>query len=845
MANQKEATNGLMTPANKQSGPEDLFQILNDADIAPDKVDQMSKEELKSRRENIIDPVWDKVQQWLGANKGQDKRATAAYFRRDNGVTSLHLMCKLGKPRADLISEIIEAAPEVARLADATFGWLPLHYACRNGVSSAVLEILIKAYPEGKLAQDTRGCTPLHLHFYRKNDNPDDMAKSVGLLCDTGAAEISDEDCMLPIHLACGNETNANVVEVLADAFPESLTAKDNNGRTPMHHAMENCLRDTAPDVLKFLLDAPAARETINLEDEGGNLPLHWMATSLRSPGIDFKLDDHKDKLENARECLNVVLKAKPRPKPTAEFINALDRLPSFLQQQVFSYVQPLIDKDIKKTNHAFIYKGLIGVKGIAAPLLSHLLEIGDAKERNKEFDRWHRNSPGTFGNLAVENLNKPAMIQWLNRKSCNRKVIFFLMIELYLQVAWMILFVRASKSKLIEPAEPIDALLVGLSVVAVAFLGLQFRQFWKKPIQYFQNMWNSMELVTVGLVIASVIELWNIQDVSIVDEDHRIRDLLIATGCFIFLSFISYLKKTFYPFAMLVGGVIRIFWNLIPFLVVTSITLFAFAYMYFVQNQGLEGYETLGRSFLTVFDSFVSGRNEAADAVDANVLDVVFGIVIVVVLLNVVIAIVGKVWDEATTKAARVFWQYRFGFFEDVGLDEDEGEVGIFKYLDELELDFDKPVMESLLEGFSVPEERDYKDAVGVMLVNLFTSTLIVLGFCTAGLLFPMFIRQMLFCSRSITKETLEYKLKQMEGRMQEDFRAQTTQMEEHFLAHTEEMGKRFVAEIKQMEEKNHQELRQLLQRLGPPKDDGNEPQTPTKTDSENIDDDGEVQAA
>mmetsp|Transcript_3596 Transcript_3596/g.8210 ORF Transcript_3596/g.8210 Transcript_3596/m.8210 type:complete len:844 (+) Transcript_3596:184-2715(+) len=306
----------------QNQGPERLFQILEDAVIKPDEALLMNAEELKNRHE-IIDQAWDKVRKWLWANESQDRRAAAAYIRGNGEVTCLHLMCKLNDPPAELVGDLIDAAPEVASFAD-THGWLPLHHACANGASTDVLEILINAYPESKLIQDNQNRTPLHFYATRNTDNPEIMTRNVRLLCDSGAAELSDRGGMLPMHYACAYGSNAEVLKVLADAFPESLTTKDNKGKTPMHLTMVNGQRDTSPDVLKFLLDT-AGRETVNLRDTEGNLPLHLLNLGLR--GVD--LDSDGEKLTNASECLRIYLAAKP--KASADFLAEIQELPGEL----------------------------------------------------------------------------------------------------------------------------------------------------------------------------------------------------------------------------------------------------------------------------------------------------------------------------------------------------------------------------------------------------------------------------------------------------------------------------------------------------------------------------------
>jgi hypothetical protein len=324
----------------QNQGPERLFQILEEAVIKPDEALLMKEDEL-TRRHEVVDQAWDKVRKWLWANESQDKRAAAAYIRGNAELTSLHLMCKLNDPPSELVNDITEAAPEVASFAD-THGWLPLHHACANGASIAVLEILINAYPESKLIQDNQNRTPLHFYATCNTDQPEVMTRKVRLLCDNGAAELSDRGGMLPMHYAAAYGTNANVLKVLADAFPESLSTKDNKGKTPMHLTMVNAHRDSSPEVLKFLLDT-AGRETINLRDSEGNLPLHLLNLGLR--GVD--LDSDQEKLTHVSECLRIYLSAKPRAFP--DFLAEIQNLPEELIDVavVSPHVRTILNKKI------------------------------------------------------------------------------------------------------------------------------------------------------------------------------------------------------------------------------------------------------------------------------------------------------------------------------------------------------------------------------------------------------------------------------------------------------------------------------------------------------------------
>ena len=85
---------------------------------------------------------------------------------------------------------------------------------------------------------------------------------------------------------------------------------------------------------------------------------------------------------------------------------------------------------------------------------------------------------------------------------------------------------------------------------------------------------------------------------------------------------------------------------KLIPFGVLSALVLGVFSFMFFVQRHDCPVdesdefvYNTLWNSFLSTFSSFVGDPPTAR-----NWLDILFGVVMIIVLLNVVIAIVNQV---------------------------------------------------------------------------------------------------------------------------------------------------------------------------------------------------------
>jgi hypothetical protein len=320
----ESAAGGSTNPYSTDDGmgPDRLFAILEEAVPRPEETLLMTPEELQRRRE-LVEQTWEQVRRWLWTHESREERAAAACIRGQGEVTPLHLICKLNNPPTEIVNEIVAAAPEVAGWVD-NHGWLPLHHACANGASTGVLQMLTTAYPDSKVRQDHQNRTPLHFYATRNSDNPAAMATNVAILSDTGAAELPDRGGMLPMHYACAYGTSPAVLKVLAEAYPESLNATESKGRTPMHLAMVNAHRDASPGVLRFLLDN-AGKETVNVRDHEGNLPLHLLNLGLKGLNLD-----EPEKLFNVAECLKLYLDSEPYASP--DFLAALQDLPDWLQ---------------------------------------------------------------------------------------------------------------------------------------------------------------------------------------------------------------------------------------------------------------------------------------------------------------------------------------------------------------------------------------------------------------------------------------------------------------------------------------------------------------------------------
>mmetsp|Transcript_26725 Transcript_26725/g.49155 ORF Transcript_26725/g.49155 Transcript_26725/m.49155 type:complete len:886 (+) Transcript_26725:404-3061(+) len=333
-----------------------------------------------ARMREMLNQTWEGIREWLGAHPSETDRQQAAEHQGQFLTTALHMVCKLMDPPVDVVQSLIECAEETVTWPDSN-GWLPLHHACANGASGRVLSVLVQAYPDGKVQQDKRFRTPLHFAFFRtdahedrkaavtKNqdggggmggstraldnsnregedmDGDDDdvgnsMPEIVKLLADSGAAELQDEGGMLPMHYASAYGTTREVLEVLLENYPESITKRENKGRNPLHLAMVNAHRKSSPKVVGFLLEKNAA-DIINTYDDDNHLPIHLLAMASKFP--PEKVLERK----NAADCLKLYLNAKP--KASADFLTAIQTLPEWLRDiaVISDHIQNILNQKI------------------------------------------------------------------------------------------------------------------------------------------------------------------------------------------------------------------------------------------------------------------------------------------------------------------------------------------------------------------------------------------------------------------------------------------------------------------------------------------------------------------
>lgn len=624
------------------------------------------------RRNERMERLWDAIRHWIETHPAKDEQTLAAQYQGAFSTTALHMVCKLPNPPADVVQSLIDCSIETVLWADFN-GWLPLHHACANGASGEVLDVLVRAFPEGKVAQDRKGRTPLHFAFFRADVRAGDTSGQqhdsssfyyyrdcdqdlfslasagniVGLLSDSGAAELRDENDMLPLHYACAYGTSPAVLEVLLDAYPESIIARDAKGRTPLHLAMVNAHRSASPTVVRFLLWPREGLDVVNMSDRNGQLPINSLANVACRLG-----PDKKEGRSNASSCLQMYLDAKPRAN--ADFLTALQALPEWLRDTavVSSHVQDILNEKIVKR----FPTSILMLDGYMLMVIIICFSVASSEHIDYRFE-----SSSSSSSILEDGSNQ-------------------------------------QQPKEVEGEEESASLwsgwIVALFIGGTYFL---FRELVQMISLWSLGTFRSWLSDTVNWLDISVIVLVFYFSAAMVNEelgsDNTFRTGVAFTKGVLWCAVISFLKSTLVDFAVFVGGVYYVVRRLAAFLLALGVILLAFAQMFLIvytkteicdfdaETQCAPGVSTKGAmlcysefphcefksSLLKVYTMLMGEVGDETRYSTSNVaqfLYVAFAFLVVILLSNVLIAIVtdsyGVIKNE---RAAMVFWSNRLDF--------------------------------------------------------------------------------------------------------------------------------------------------------------------------------------
>ena len=281
---------------------------------------------------------------WEGARQRAVTHPWDARYRTFSGSnsTALHLVCVYRAPR-DVVQVVLDAFPNAIMATDGE-GWTPLHVAflygadeqtalmlikrggiqvagmqsrlvgsplhvaCRHGVTTAVLQELLKANPKMASVANQSGTKPGTLLWYEFAKHPNNEQTVMGLLLnqpidtrDPGIVQLMYRVLLL-LNAMTGRDTEgspqpvslvhevvtyqtqlgiSNVIPLVVRLHPEQLSYIDAHGNLPLHIAACTSVEKTrqryrrfqSVDAVSVLVDAyPQAASIANRD---GRLALH------------------------------------------------------------------------------------------------------------------------------------------------------------------------------------------------------------------------------------------------------------------------------------------------------------------------------------------------------------------------------------------------------------------------------------------------------------------------------------------------------------------------------------------------------------------------------------------
>jgi ankyrin repeat protein len=195
-----------------------------------------------------------------------------------DGETPLRVACGEGGdfPYA-AIKVAIDTYPEAGQGVDRNAN-LPLHKACCRS-SMQVIKLLLKVYPEAACKQNTYGDTPLHCLFKRATSNTSidgqALAEIVGLVIDgyPRTLTMQDADKYTPLHNACHRGAPRQVIQLLLDQGLSALQMVTDQGDSALHLACFGTISDDSVDNIQLLVERDPS--LLHKRNNSGQTALH------------------------------------------------------------------------------------------------------------------------------------------------------------------------------------------------------------------------------------------------------------------------------------------------------------------------------------------------------------------------------------------------------------------------------------------------------------------------------------------------------------------------------------------------------------------------------------------
>jgi len=610
-----------------------------------------------------------------------------------HGRCPLHIACD-SDTSIDVITILLAADTSKVTILRKTniFGLLPIHLACYKGAPNTIIEALLNADREGSTVLTKTKCGQLPLHLAILKQLPATMVK---ILLDAASKYknshiYADDDIYetfeekLPLHIACWNNSPSEVIKMLLDKDTKNVTIHEPFGvsntedATPLntHFTLDDApftrssstmvvmSRDTmaihlamkhgCKDVISLLLQKETENEnfrvrssTLYKEDTRGRTPLHIACEYSADPQIIQLLIE----LDSLKKTTQIDDMQGYRPMHYAcENENISIEIINILCDSEEEYIKAGLAKTKKRSTHSGDTEHnrtplFLAIKsGAPTAVIERFLQLDNFT--TKGFDE------SAMEDLAQVVENSEAVQEGVVRILAQRRYFGIIMIDLYANILAYVSFWRASQ---LLHSGTITELWPSLLVFsAFLFLLREVLQILSVGGDYIGDTWSWNELLCIIFLLITAENMFDKIDHP---EPELDVFLLSFTSFLLTVQIIFFLRSTFLPFAKFVGGLLEIVTKIIPFIIVSTLLLAAFIYSFWV-NEGPRCTTFFGCYSWIYGSIFAFTTQDGEPAI--QFLELLFGFMIVIVLLNVLIAIVSEAWDTSAKQSTRLFWKYR-----------------------------------------------------------------------------------------------------------------------------------------------------------------------------------------
>lgn len=494
-----------------------------------------------------------------------DGRHQSVWKRDHLNRCPLHIACDSPDVTVGVIRRLLEADTQNKTIMEKSrfLGWLPLHFACANKTSGAVVTELLERDTLG-VSVRTRsqdGLYPIHLAL-RRNAGADVIQAL--LEKDTTGTTIMDRaesHSLLPIHIACAIGSPPDVVELLlskdergltiyeevqeqgADAADSPMYSRLTKGMIPLHVACG--ARNPNYGVIVLLLEADDADKfTLTKTDSFHRLPLHIALSHTVGANIVKEMLSYQKEAQIRHEddeqsypihyackygCSAAVIELLLETDELFHSYEKQGALPTILKRDSFGR-RPIfyaVRNDLPAESIAVLLEGdRFSLKGL------------DPKQLRR------------FGDQVSMSV---VLQERINSRSSERAFVGLLLGELYVNVIMVIILMSATEQFVhgnrVEDWETSFLFFCGVYFFARELLRAQ--QLWR----FLTDFWS---LVDVGRMVSVLLAASHMRTVTYT-QTRLSLNILLCAGNFVIVGFILFLRSTFLPFAKFVGGILEV----------------------------------------------------------------------------------------------------------------------------------------------------------------------------------------------------------------------------------------------------------------------------------------------